>query len=140
MHGHKNTESLCELLLGFRRKIIESAKKHSLKDELTFSQLETLWFVGFHGKRSMEAIAGFLKITPPSATSMIAKMEEKGLVIREHDSSDRRIIHISLTARTKKQINAIRRQKERLFEKLVSKLSQKDRKDLGRIIRILIKD
>ena len=135
-----NKENLCELLLGFRRKIIESAKQSSLKEELTFSQFETLWFIGFNGKKSMEAIADYLKITPPSATSMIAKMEKKGLVIRTRDVKDKRVIYISLTSETKKHLQALRKQKEKIFNNLVSKLSEVDKKHLERIIRTLIKN
>jgi len=138
MNTHK--EGLCELLLGFRRKIAESAKKNSLKHELTFSQFETLWFIGSVGKKSMEAIADYLKITPPSATSMIGKMEKKGLVSRMQDVKDRRVIYIRLTKKTKKQLEALWRQKEKMFNKIVSKLSKKDKGNLERIIRTLIKD
>ena len=137
---HTPTTGLSELFMGFRRKIIERAKRHSLKHELTFSQFEVLWFIGLRGKKSMEAIAEFLKITPPSATSMIGKMEGRGLVRRMQDSKDRRVMYISLTPRIERQLSTIRKQKEKLFDKLISKLTAIDRKHLERIIRILIED
>jgi len=138
MNTHKG--SLCELMLGFRRKITESDKGNFFKDELTFSQFETLWFIGSSGKKSMEAIAEHLKITPPSATSMIGKMEKRGLVSRKRDMKDRRVIYISLAAKTKKQLEALWKQKEKSFNTIVSKLSKKDKTNLERIIKILIKD
>jgi len=133
-------ENLYELIMGFRRKIMENAKKNPLKDELTLSQLEVLWFIGPGGKRSMESIAEYLSITPPSATAMIAKMEKRGIVKRVRDMEDKRIIFISLAGKIKKRFLALREQKARLFEKLVSKLSHADREELKRIIKIIITD
>jgi DNA-binding MarR family transcriptional regulator len=129
---------LGELLLAFRRKISTSTKRNPLKDELSFSQLEALWFVGLSGKKSMEAIASYLKITPPSATALIEKMERKGLVRRERDSADRRVVFISVEDKVKKRLLFEWDQKEKVLDRLVSKLSLKDRESLERIIRKLI--
>jgi DNA-binding MarR family transcriptional regulator len=127
-------------MLGFRRKINESTKESSLKKELTISQFETLWFIGFLGNKSMESIADFLRITPPSATSMINKMEKRGLVSRKRDMKDKRIVYISLTASTKNHLKLMRKNKEKVLGNIVSKLSQDDKKHLERIIKIIIKN
>jgi DNA-binding MarR family transcriptional regulator len=135
-----NKSNLLELMLGFRRKINESTKESSLKKELTISQFETLWFIGFLGNKSMESIADFLRITPPSATSMINKMEKRGLVSRKRDMKDKRIVYISLTASTKNHLKLMRKNKEKVLGNIVSKLSQDDKKHLERIIKIIIKN
>lgn len=137
--AHK--KDLCELIIGLRRKVIDSAKQSSLlKDELTFAQFEALWFIGLSGKKSMEAIADFLKITPPSATSMIGKMERQRLVKRTRDEKDRRVMYVRLTVKMKARLFAIRKHKEQLFKNIISKLSEEDKKQLERIIRKLIED
>ena len=124
--------------MGLRRMITESIKKNTLKDELTFSQFETLWFIGINGKKSMEAIADYLKITPPSTTSMISKMDKKGLVCRKRDIKDKRVVYISLTPKTKNHLRTLRMQKEKLFSLIISKLSKKDKEHLEQIIKKLI--
>jgi DNA-binding MarR family transcriptional regulator len=133
-----NKDNIFELMLGFSRKIKESTKENSLKNELTFPQFEILWFIGFNGKRSMESIADYLKITPPSATSMVHKMEKRGLLSRKHDIKDKRIVYISLTAKTKKHLKALRKHKEKLLKKIIDKLSQTDKNHFERIIKIII--
>ena len=138
---HAPKKDLCELIIGLRRKVIDSAKQNSLlKDELTFSQFEALWFIGPGGKKSMEAIADFLKITPPSATSMIGKMEKIGFVSRIRDKKDKRVVYVSLTTKTKTHMQALRKHKEQLFKNIIAKLSTEDKKQLERIIRKLIED
>ena len=130
--------SLGDLLLLFRRKIIESIKKDGLKHDLTFSQMEILHFVGLAGKKTMKNIAEYLKITPPSATALIEEMEEKDLVKRIHDKKDHRVVFIVLSEKTKKLFVSICRRKESIFKNMISKLDQKDKKTLERIIKILI--
>jgi DNA-binding MarR family transcriptional regulator len=136
MNIHNN--GMCELLLGIRRKIRENSPKKTIRDDLTFSQFETLWFIGLKGRKNMETIAEHLKITPPSATYMINKMVKRGLVSRIHDIKDKRIVYISLTQKTKKNLEIIRKHKEEMFIHFISKLSSVDKQNLQRIIKILI--
>ena len=130
--------SLGDLLLLFRRKIIESMKRDALKHDLTFSQVEILQFIGRDGRKTMKSIATHLQITPPSTTALITEMERKGLVIREPDPDDHRRAWIVFTPKTKKLFTAICTNKELVLHKMVSRLSSGDQKTLGRIIKTLI--
>lgn len=130
--------NLADLLLAFRRNIVKGMRKDGLKHELTFSQVEVLRFVGHDGKKTMKSIASYLKITPPSTTAIVVEMEKKGLVVRRSEKSDKRVVYIELTKNTKKLYGSLCKRKEAILEKMVSKLSASDQKNLSRIIRILI--
>jgi len=132
--------SLGDLLLIFRRKVLENIKREGLKHDLTISQVEILDFIGPIGRRTMKDIADYLKITPPSVTTLVEEMEEKGLVKRINDKKDRRVIFITLTGKTKKTFTSICKQKELIFREMISRLTKKDQKILERIIKILIKE
>lgn len=132
--------SLGELLLAFRRKISCTTKREPLDRELTFSQIEALMFIGLKGSKSMESIASHLDIAPPSATSLVEKLEKKGLIVRFKDSQDRRIVLIELSAEARKQISKMWKTKELALEKLTSKLNPTDRNHFERIMNILIQD
>ena len=136
-YNNKNS-SLGELLLIFRRNLLESIKKDGLRDDLTMSQIEVLYFIGPTGKATMKNIADYLKITPPSATEIISDMEKKGLVKRHSSPSDRRVVYIGLSKTAKKFYSIISKRKEFIFKKMINKLNEADRKSLERIIRILI--
>ncbi len=131
--------NLGDLLLLFRRKIRDGVKKEGIKYELTFSQMEVIHFIGISGEKTMKSIADYLKITPPSVTEIIKDMEKKNLVKRIIGKVDRRVVSIALTDSTKKNYISISKNKEEILDKMVSKLSQKDKKDLERIIKIIIK-
>jgi DNA-binding MarR family transcriptional regulator len=130
--------SLLDLLLVFRRSILENIRNEGLRCDLTLSQAEVLDFIGLSGKETMKNIADYLKITPPSATEIVTEMEKKGLVKRINDKKDRRIVFITLTSMAKKLSVSLCKRKEFILEKMLSKLSEKDHKSFERIIRILI--
>ncbi len=132
--------SLGDLLLVLRRNIVEAIRKDGLKHDLTFSQVEVLYFIGPSGKVTMRSIAEYLKITPPSATEIISEMEKKGLIKRMSDARDRRVVYIVFTGVAKKLFVSIAKRKELILKKMISRLSQSDQSSLERIIRILIKD
>jgi len=137
MEKHKKS-SLGELLLIFRRNISESLKKEGFNHDLTFSQVEVLGFIGPSGKETMKNIADYLKITPPSATEIMAEMEKKDLVKRKRDKKDRRVVFIVLSPLAKKLFVSLNKRKKFILKKMIFKLNKKDRKDFERIIRILI--
>ena len=130
--------SLGELLLFLRRNIIEGMRKEGLKHDMTFSQMEVLHFIGPSNKVTMKNIADHLKITPPSATEIIAEMEKRGLVKRKKDKKDRRVVFITSSDTAKKLFISSLKKKQIILNKMISKLSEIDQKNLERIIRILI--
>ena len=138
MKDYENKQSnLGDLLLIFRRKIVEVLRREGLKQELTFSQVEILHFIGPTGKKTMKSIADYLRITPPSVTAIIQEMEEKKLIKRVNEKKDKRVVLIILTDMAKRRYVSISKKKEKILTTMVSKLSQKDRKAFERIIRII---
>lgn len=131
----KSSPSLGDLLMSLRQKISEHAKVDLLKHELTYAQLEVLRFLdSAKDKKDMEKIATHLHIKPPSVTSLIDRMEKNGFVTREKDPTDRRIVNISMTSKTRTQLTLLKRQREAAFTKLTSKLSAKDKREFKRIL------
>ncbi len=131
---------LGELLLTLRRKIIESCRKQGLPNDLTMPETEVLWFIGPEGSAAMKAIAEHLKIAPPSATSMIRTLEQKGIVERKSDPSDRRTVTIVLSKKAKELYSAVKKKKDGVLKEMLSRLGEKDKKELERLIAILIKE
>ena len=129
--------NLGDSLLLLRRNILEGIKKESIKPELTFSQMEILHFIGVSGKKTMKNIADYLKITPPSVTELTKEMERKNLIKRIAGKKDKRIVSVTLTNTAKKNYISICKKKEAILNQMVSKLSEKDKKTLGRIIKII---
>ncbi len=138
MNNNDKKTNLGDLLLHFRRNILESIKRQGIKHELTFSQIEVLNFIGVSGEKTMKSIAEYLMVTPPSVTEIIREMEKKNLVRRLNNDKDRRIVSVVLTSATKNNFISISKNKESILNQMVHKLNQKDRRTLERIIKIII--
>ncbi len=138
VNNQNNKSHLGNLLLVLRKNIRESFRTKRLKYDLTFSQMEAMSFIGQSGKETMGSIAEYLKITPPSATEIITDLEKKGLIARKGDENDRRIVFVVPTDTSKKICSSMLREKDQIFKKIISKLNEKDKKNLERIIKILI--
>ena len=137
--SNNKEQNLGDLMLLLRRNIIESVRKQGLKEDLTFSQIEILHFIGISGEKTMKSIAEHLKITPPSVTELITEMEKRNLVKRIDSKKDRRVVSVILTQSARKNYISMSKSKELILNKIVSKLSSKDKKELMRIINILNK-
>ena len=114
---------------------------HQVQHDLTFAQAEVMHFLGHAqraGRETMQNIARYLRIAPPSATALVTELEKKGLVRRRGDPGDRRLVHVSLTPAAKRLLAAVTRQKDAVFKKMISKLSPREYKELERLIRKLL--
>lgn len=127
-------------MLALRRKLAECGHSFALKDELSMTQFEVLWFVSEAGTVSMDAVAERLSIKPPSATALISALERKGFIKRARDPKDRRVVNVALTPAAKRQIVSLKKRKDQLFDSLLSKLSAKDRKEFTRLLTVLTED
>ncbi len=78
--------------------IEECSVRRAANNSLTMSEIHTLIAIK-PGDQNMSQIAGELGVTISTLTTAINKLEAKGFVRRERDKSDRRVVHICLTAR-----------------------------------------
>src|SRR5581483_7289205 len=65
--------------------------------EITSSQLSALTVLAARGEITLGELAATERIAPPSMTRIAARLEEKGLVERRTDTSDRRIVRVATT-------------------------------------------
>jgi DNA-binding MarR family transcriptional regulator len=65
--------------------------------ELSLPQLFLLVTLHEGGTLTVSALADLLGVTAPSASTLIDRMEERGLVARERDAADRRVVHVTIT-------------------------------------------
>ena len=77
-------------------------------NDLTLNQLTVLFHLYYHGDRIMRQIAEKLRVSDPTATGIIDRLTEKGLVERFRDLEDRRRVIVGLTETGRRQIAEIR--------------------------------
>jgi DNA-binding MarR family transcriptional regulator len=83
------------------RRIIRTVDKHSHKlaslHKITGPQLGCLLAVKEQGPLTSARLAKIIYLSPSTVVGIIDRLEEKGLVRRQRDSKDRRLVYISIT-------------------------------------------
>jgi DNA-binding MarR family transcriptional regulator len=83
-------------------KVTRDMKVHmdaQLAPTLTESQLTVLEFILNHDQVKPSDLTEFLATTPAAITTLMDRMEKGGLIERERDTQDRRIVWLKLTAK-----------------------------------------
>ncbi len=145
MTGNKRpffTRYSTSLWIRFLRFNLISNKK--LQDELekldlTSPQFYVLATIGYAGGLPFGEIGEKMMVTVSNLTGIVDRLEEKGLVARERDAHDRRVIRVRLTEKGSKLYkNTIP-----LFEKSISQffspLDKSQQKELSSLLRKLIR-
>ena len=109
--------------------------------ELSFAQMRALKFVKTKGQVSITELAELLNVSAPSASTMVDRLVEKGVLVREPDPDNRRKVIVTIS----QDMVAITEQIEKeifsnfvdLVEKLGPEFADDWRRVVGRIAQVL---
>lgn len=85
-----------------------------------------LYLIQSQGPLSSRKLGEALLVTPGAVTQLVDLLVEQGLVERQPNQEDRRVINLSVTKAGQEKINAISRQRRALLEELFSVLSDEE--------------
>jgi DNA-binding MarR family transcriptional regulator len=115
-----NWNDIVERILAAYNVISKSVNPANLyKIELTSSQIKVLATFMERECYTMTALSQILSVTMPTMTAMIDRLIQSGLVTRERNESDRRVVMVRLTAEGKKIIDNLMEIRKQEIEKLV---------------------
>jgi DNA-binding MarR family transcriptional regulator len=89
------------------RELLPTVPDELLTLDVTMPQLKILLLLYIHGPLRMSAIANDLRVTLPTATSLVDKVVDKNFVQRETQTDDRRVVLCKLSADGQKAIGGI---------------------------------
>ena len=104
---HPARKQLNTLMSQAFRQLRSSIYEGSSLTELNVQQLRTLFLLHIQETTNMSEISNRLGVGLPTVTNLVSKLEEKGLVSREHDTTDRRVVFCSVTERGKAEIEQL---------------------------------
>jgi DNA-binding MarR family transcriptional regulator len=102
-------------------------------------QLSAMSVIVFGGPITLGALASAEQVRPPTITKLVALLEEQGLVERETDTDDRRVVRVKATARGTRLLYDGRRRRVASLAESLGELPVADRTALARVIPILEK-
>jgi DNA-binding MarR family transcriptional regulator len=96
------------------------------RDELSPTLVSALVSIERHGPLTLGRLAELERVTPPSITRVVAKLERSGLVTREVDASDRRVSRVGITPEGTGLLQRSRRRKAAYLAQRLDTLAPSD--------------
>jgi DNA-binding MarR family transcriptional regulator len=108
---------------------------HTRSISMTHLLLMTL--LETHGPLPMSRVAELLGCGLPTATGIVSRMEERGLVERQHDNEDRRVVTLRLSTGGAAEIRELQLSRRERMATALSHLSDSERDQLLVSVRAL---
>jgi len=130
---------LPELVAALRDSAAHSVVRETLPGVmLTARQMAALIQLQLYGAQTMSDFAAGMAVSPATATEMIERLEERGLVVRERDESDRRVILVHLSPAAAAQAQAVMDQRRLDIEQALERCPNVCAEDLAGFLRVFI--
>ena len=104
---------------------IAAEGRNGRDEELSVSQLHAVKVAHEQGPLTVSELAAALGVSPPSASTMVDRLVEKGLLSREPSRKDRRKVLVSVSPEALKRIDTIEESILHSFVDLVEKIGPK---------------
>ncbi len=135
--GQRMVTLLPRMMRGFARR----ESNYLSRGKITIPQWGVLEHLSRDREVPMNELARHLGITRPAATGLADRLIAQGLVARQGDRADRRVIRVRLTPKGRRVLDNIWNQKRRMIQQVFGQISPADRAQylstLERVAQIL---
>jgi DNA-binding MarR family transcriptional regulator len=106
--------------------LLRRARRVDAESHLPAPQLSALSVVVYGGPITLGALAAAEQVRPPTMTRLIASMEGAGLVERETDDADRRVVRVRATPKGRRVLEEGRDRRIAVIAESLATLSSKE--------------
>jgi DNA-binding MarR family transcriptional regulator len=117
--------------------LLRRLRREDTKAGLTGPRLSALSVIVFGGPITLGDLAGAEQVRPPTITRLVRALETDGLVRRESDPDDGRIVRLRATAKGENLLSAGRSRRVRKLSQPLSALTERERSTLEDAAEIL---
>lgn len=104
---------------------------------LTPSQYSLLVSIDGHGPLTLGRLAKIEQVAPPTITRVAAKLEDDGLVVRQVDASDRRVVRVEVTAEGRRRLDHSRQRRNLWLAERLDGFDEAQLADVAAALRVL---
>ena len=104
---------------------------------LTPPQFYVLATIGYAGSLPFGEIGAKMMVTVSNLTGIVDRLEEKKLVVRKRDDTDRRVVHVTLTEKGTNSYKSTIPLFEKSISEIFASLDLPRQKDLSALLRTL---
>ena|SRR5688572_2625793 len=140
MKASTQTRDVTELAARLRMamaRLVRRARQEATTSEMTPSMSSAVSVVAALGAPTLGELAAAERVTPPTVTKIVARLEDAGLVVREQDPGDRRITRVQLTATGRRFVDRTRSRASAYMARRLKTLSDDEREVLAAAVPIL---
>jgi DNA-binding MarR family transcriptional regulator len=105
--------------------------------DLTAPQVKSLFYIAYQEETNFKNLACALGVTPPSVTGIIDKLVEQGLVSREENPENRRMLILKTTPKGKELISSLKEFRDNNISAMLDRLSMEELRTLLQIVKKL---
>ena len=117
--------------------LLRSLRVEDRASGLTAPRLSALSVLVFGGPVTMSALAAAEQVQPPTITKLVADLERDGLVERERDPDDRRVLRVRATARGRGLLQEGRRRRVARLSEAVAALPAREQLLLAKAAELI---
>jgi DNA-binding MarR family transcriptional regulator len=103
-------------------------------DDLTPTMRAAVGTIAREGPLTLGELAASEQVAPPTVTKVVAKLEDRGLVEREADPTDRRVVRVVLSDLGQRWLEADRQRRHAWLAERIENLDAADRDRLVRAV------
>ena len=134
----RDTADLADRLHSAAIHLLRRLRREDDASGLPAPQLSALSVIVFGGGPiTLGELARAEQVRPPTISKLIVELERQGLVEREADSADRRVVRVHATARGVKVLHEGRQRRVAALVESLDTLSMRDRARLARSLPVL---
>lgn len=119
----KTVQLFCQTIF---HRVVKPALSEISEQELTDVQLHCLRYVCLHHEPSVGEIASGLSVSNAASAKLIDRLVKKGLLTREEDQQDRRVLKIKLTPNAVKLLERANRVQTTRFFEIIGRMSAEE--------------
>ena len=114
--------------------LLRRARRVDSESQLPSPQLSALSVIVYAGPITLGSLAGAEQVRPPTMTRLVAALERSGMVRRESDPADGRVVRMSATARGRRVLEDGRDRRIGAIADDLSRLSPANLKSVARAL------
>ena len=107
---YKNREELIQALIERMNAVLRMVRMYHKPPPLSPPNMHLLFMIAMSDKgKSVKELAELSGVTPGAISQLITNLVERGMVVREDDPNDRRVVRLRLTELAREKMNIMKK-------------------------------
>ena len=133
---------LTKEIIELQRRLNRDMRRYTLDAwmelNLTIPQLKSLFFIANWGSTNFTKLASALEVTPSNVTGIVDRLVEQGLVSRQENPEDRRMLMLRVTDKGEAIIANLRERRASHISEILAQLSLEELNSVFKGLTLLV--